>query len=129
MRFATPPLPCYPRQRITSTSEGARVQRYRAIIDDRRQSPNKPWKVAVTSALTQYMWSKGASGCLLRYSTAFQLGLVKVINHIGSEDISKQYPALCDGSIGAKLNDTTMSIGITKACKTEKQMTQDTNTK
>ena len=54
---------------------------------------------------------KGASGCLLRYATALQLGLVKVINHVDSEEIIKQYPALFDGSIGA-LKDYKVKLHI-----------------
>ena len=43
---------------------------------------------------------RGNHGCLLRYSTALQLGLVEMINQVCDDEISQRYPSLVDGRVG-----------------------------
>ena len=42
---------------------------------------------------------RGNHRCLLRYSTALQLGLVETINQVCDDEISQMYPSLVDGRV------------------------------
>ena len=43
---------------------------------------------------------RGNHGCLLRYSTALQIGLVETINQVLADEISQRYPSLVDDRVG-----------------------------
>ena len=43
---------------------------------------------------------RGNHGCLLRYSTALQIGLVETINQVFADEISQRYPSLVDDRVG-----------------------------
>ena len=54
---------------------------------------------------------RGNHGCLLRYSTALQLGLIETINQVSDDEICQRYPSLFNGSVGV-LKDYSVKLHI-----------------
>lgn len=63
--------------------------------------------------------SKGQSGCIIGFDTASKLGLVNILNNLGSADqshLKTAYPSVFSGKIG-KLKDVVFHLHVDKLVK------------